>query len=579
MSWFSSKSETDKQVEQATNELLLGPDWGKNVEIWDLINQNQANCKDAYKTILKRLSHKNPKVVLLVLELLESCMKNCGKPFHILVNSKDLMSQMEKIAKTGSLEAQEKSLELIQAWAKSFERMSLNLPLYQATYMKLLTAGMKFPPYNPEAAPPIFTPQVFIPVDTAPPLPPAPQRQQQKASPHGRGGAQRPVTQESSNSVSPVNQTEKIRADLMIVTDNIQVLSCMVGGCKSVEELASDDIISNLVDNIQEMHRRIVNLINRVDEESVLMILLSTADEVVSALEIYDKMLTGAIPLSSFPGIASPPVASSTRVAAPLINISRPSQQKSGNDYDLLSTATSLSTPASSSLFARIGARTIKRAGNNDDFVASTQAQDSRMLIGGVPDARRPSFTMNDLDSLTQFNATKNAAAFRRPRSPSRVSHSPDRAPRPDSAAAAPPSSNTKHYTPSTSPSTSPSSTASAPHRSDSPEEFALPPPPTSADSKQKAAAAAIRAKKQEADKAEALANGYISPFASQLPTTSTPSFVFDDAPQAFPPMEGGAASYSFDMSSAEPVLYGSAEFSPSSAPRAPVDPLDELFF
>lgn len=54
-------------TEQATDPSLDQEDWGLNMEICDMINESDANCKDAMKAIRKRLTQyigKNYSVIL-----------------------------------------------------------------------------------------------------------------------------------------------------------------------------------------------------------------------------------------------------------------------------------------------------------------------------------------------------------------------------------------------------------------------------------------------------------------------------------------------------------------------------------
>ena len=37
-------SAIDQAIERATNELLLGPDWGANLDICDMISADQRGC-------------------------------------------------------------------------------------------------------------------------------------------------------------------------------------------------------------------------------------------------------------------------------------------------------------------------------------------------------------------------------------------------------------------------------------------------------------------------------------------------------------------------------------------------------
>lgn len=64
------------------------------MEICDLINETEDGPKDAMKAIRKRLAQnaaRNFTVVMYTLTVLETCVKNCGRRFHVLVCNKDFL--------------------------------------------------------------------------------------------------------------------------------------------------------------------------------------------------------------------------------------------------------------------------------------------------------------------------------------------------------------------------------------------------------------------------------------------------------------------------------------------------------
>lgn len=83
--------------EQATDGSLPSENWALNMEICDIINNSSDAAKDAVKAIRKRLTQsagKNYTVVMYTLTVLETCVKNCGKMFHILVCNKEFISEL-----------------------------------------------------------------------------------------------------------------------------------------------------------------------------------------------------------------------------------------------------------------------------------------------------------------------------------------------------------------------------------------------------------------------------------------------------------------------------------------------------
>jgi hypothetical protein len=86
--------------EQATDAALASENWALNMEICDIINDTEDGPKDAIKAIRKRLTQnagKNYTVVMYTLTVLETCVKNCGKRFHILACNKEFVQELVKL--------------------------------------------------------------------------------------------------------------------------------------------------------------------------------------------------------------------------------------------------------------------------------------------------------------------------------------------------------------------------------------------------------------------------------------------------------------------------------------------------
>jgi hypothetical protein len=146
-------------VDRATTDHLIGPDWAKNMEICDICNRDPGQSKDVVKALKKRIGHKNPKVQLLALTLLETVIKNCGDILHMHVAERDVLHEMVKIVKKKSdPKVKEKVLVLIDTWQEAFGGPRARYPQYYAAYHELARAGAEFPK-RPDRPAPLFNGQ------------------------------------------------------------------------------------------------------------------------------------------------------------------------------------------------------------------------------------------------------------------------------------------------------------------------------------------------------------------------------------------------------------------------------------
>jgi len=136
----------DRVLEKATSQLLLEPDWTSNLMICDSIRQGDTNPKYAVNAIKKKFYHQNPHAALFALQVMESCVKNCGDLIHAEIATKAFMAELRDLVKqTTDDNIKEKVLELIQTWGTVFR----NSPKYRIvtdTLNLMQAEGWKFPP-------------------------------------------------------------------------------------------------------------------------------------------------------------------------------------------------------------------------------------------------------------------------------------------------------------------------------------------------------------------------------------------------------------------------------------------------
>ena len=154
-----SKTYGGELVNQATEEFLIGPDWGINMEVSDYVNgHGETAATDVAKQLRKRLKSKNPKVILLALTLLEGLVKNCSFTLHAAVGADKFQARMYAVCLDKNPEVAERALGLVQQFGKAFQSMSETLPGYLKTWNKLKSQHIIFPALEEESAVPVFTP-------------------------------------------------------------------------------------------------------------------------------------------------------------------------------------------------------------------------------------------------------------------------------------------------------------------------------------------------------------------------------------------------------------------------------------
>ncbi|XP_057722117.1 TOM1-like protein 2 [Arachis stenosperma] len=126
-----------KMVEDATSETLSDPNWGTNLRICAMINSDQLNGSEVVRAIKRRLSHKNPLVHSLTLDLLEASAMNCDKVFSEIASEKLLDEMISKLLDNPHADpnVRRRAFHLIRAWGLSQDLAYL--PVFRQTYMSL----------------------------------------------------------------------------------------------------------------------------------------------------------------------------------------------------------------------------------------------------------------------------------------------------------------------------------------------------------------------------------------------------------------------------------------------------------
>eukprot|EP00118_Oscarella_pearsei_P028517 m.2350 g.2350 ORF g.2350 m.2350 type:complete len:574 (+) comp8589_c0_seq2:43-1764(+) len=309
MSFFSNpfSSQVGQRIERATSDQLESEDWALNMEICDLINETDEGPKDAVKALKKRIVHnKNYRQVMLALSLLEACVKNCGKRFHLLVAHKDFIGELGKMGANKAstpMIVKQKVLILIQNWSDSF-RNNPELSNIPMTHEYLRRQGVEFPPQDLDTLAPIYTPERSVPEEPVQPSPrpdhtpryqpqpqpqPHPQSQPQPVQLRAQPAPQNEYT--GTASITPTaDQIGKIRSEVDVVLGNLRVLSDMLSALTPGQEDPSDwELLRDLNVTCRNMQSRIVDLLSRIVSEELTGELLHCNDELNNVFTRYDR--------------------------------------------------------------------------------------------------------------------------------------------------------------------------------------------------------------------------------------------------------------------------------------------------
>ncbi|XP_077356918.1 target of Myb1 membrane trafficking protein isoform X2 [Festucalex cinctus] len=281
-----------QRIEIATSSSLPSEDWSLNMEICDMVNSAEEGPKDAVRAIRKRIvGNKNFKEVMLALTVLETCVKNCGFRFHILVTTRDFIEGVlvRSIIPRNNppLIVHDRVLGIIQAWADAF-RSSPDLTGVVSVYEDLRRKGLEFPMTELDGYPSVQAPKmassrngpavVTVPaalLSSKPPLIP-PQTLELKQ------------TLDGSDAFTP-NQVGALKAELGVVRSNLTMMSDLMSQLDPVTVKQADMELLELYTVCKEMQDRIVKIVPRLSEEKLIEELLATNDEMNTAFSRYQR--------------------------------------------------------------------------------------------------------------------------------------------------------------------------------------------------------------------------------------------------------------------------------------------------
>ncbi|XP_052127892.1 TOM1-like protein 2 isoform X1 [Frankliniella occidentalis] len=274
-----------QRIEQATDASLASENWALNMEICDLINSTDEGPKDAIKAIRKRLQQnaaRNYTVVMYTLTVLETCVKNCGKRFHIHVCNKEFVQDLVKLIGPKNdppTAVQEKVLSLIQSWADAFRNQPDLLGVVQV-YSDLKVKGIEFPMTNLDTMAPIHTPQRTQEPEVgeeAAATPALPRPSSPRA--HAPSNINAAAPESLQNVQLTPDQLAKLQSELDVVQANMAVLNEMLNELTPREEHPSDlELLTELHSTCHAMQQRLVQLIGKLANDEITAELLRIND-------------------------------------------------------------------------------------------------------------------------------------------------------------------------------------------------------------------------------------------------------------------------------------------------------------
>ncbi|XVF35470.1 hypothetical protein REPUB_Repub18cG0148600 [Reevesia pubescens] len=347
-------------VERATSDLLIGPDWARNIEICDMLNHDPGQTKDVVKGIKKKLGSKNPKVQLLALTLLETIIKNCGDIVHMHVAERDVLHEMVKIVKKKH-------------------------------------AGAVFPQRS-ESSAPVLTP---------------PQTQPLSSYPQNIRNSDRQETAESSaESEFPTLSLTEIQNARGIVDVLAEMLNALDPGNK---EGLRQEVLVDLVEQCRTYKQRVVHLVNSTSDESLLSQGLALNDDLQRVLAKHEAIASG---ISSQADKPKPgPARELVNVDGPLVDTGDSSKQSGGRS----TSSTGASSQPFNQLFlpappATNGSTPLAAVNPKMDLLSgddynSPKADNSLALVSlGEPQQTTPASQQNALVLFDMFSDGNNTS-------------------------------------------------------------------------------------------------------------------------------------------------------------------------
>jgi hypothetical protein len=235
----------------------------------DLTCKTLRRPREAVKVLKRRLLNRNPKVQLLTLELTDLAIDNCSLPLHTQIAGKDFINAVSQLARNRETVAplKEKVLGLVQKWALKFEQSQDILPGFNELYQSLKAAGLQF------GAEPVDRKHFVESYDRR---------------------ASEPITIDRQ-SVSEA-KLDKLKQDLGVVQENIALTNDMIDAADPRDNVARNEVLTQLVATLKAMEGKLVRLIAGVSDEELQRTCRSMRERIEYTLARFEDLKHGRKP-------------------------------------------------------------------------------------------------------------------------------------------------------------------------------------------------------------------------------------------------------------------------------------------
>ncbi|CAI9097191.1 OLC1v1033563C1 [Oldenlandia corymbosa var. corymbosa] len=406
------------RVEKATSEFLIGPDWTMNIDICDTVNSNHWLAKDVVRAVKKRLLHKNPKVQMLALTLLETMVKNCGDYVHFQIVDRNILPEMTKIVKKKTdLHVRDKILVLLDSWQEAFGGPGGKYPQYYWAYEELRRFGVSFPERSLDTAP------IFTPPATHPPLR------------HPQPGYGMPNNSSTRLDQAMAAEVETLSLSIMSpMRDILDLLADMLRAVNPTDRMAvKDEVIVDLVEQCCSNQKKLMQMLTATGDEELLAQGLELNDNLQNVLAKHDAIASGLpLPIDYVTDVSiqssndnqhslspKPPADSATTPtsrtssseplpAVPSNSRSQPTDEEEEEEDDFALLARRHSKTSNSSTASQ-PASTLRTSESNDGNMAASQELSSSPVMSNalvLADPPVPSRTTQEQDIIDLLSIT-----------------------------------------------------------------------------------------------------------------------------------------------------------------------------